>query len=384
MIEAALHDAGTALEIAPEVAPGMDRGRYVQLDMEESVLQSNAGTRLAAINEGVRSAGYAQLRPWPGIVPRKAPLDLVPANEGLSLALQQRCSVTGRWSPVPEGVIAYTGQDRALDRNQWRPAAMLTPEEMRGLEAAEATEWVRLPFGNEPQLGRSMNAAWFGVQAGRFLLSLPDNHVWTPFDLTREDRYAWVGDDGASIEWKKVYGWFGDRSRLRLYLRPRRWRWFARVVAHFLVVTPFETARNDEIFLKVWFDRPPFFPFRHEISRTVGNQLIFHEYEGAYLDYDEGIDRGWRLTRAFGELQSEIVAQQYYSLCVAYILESVEPAAITLQRVPPRNGEIVCGVGILDQGSGVESRAWAVQVKDLSSVYPQQTISTFWGDFWTV
>lgn len=384
MIEAVLHDAGTRLDVERNPAPGMERGRYLQLDMEESVIESQSGARMGAINAGIRAAGYGSIKPWPGIITRHAPVDLVGANEGLDIRLHQRCNITGRWNPVPEGRLVYTGITRALDRQRWRPAAMLTPEEVRELEAADAAEWVRLPFANEPTLGRQINAAWFALQTSRCTLSMDDNNLWTPFDLTVADRYRWVGDDGATVDGATVQGHFGDRSRLCLYLRPRRWRWVARVTAHFLIVTPFESARNSEAFIKVWFDRPPFFPYRHELPRTIGNQAIFHPYTGTYLDYDAGVDYRWRMTRAFQELQREVVMQQYYSLCVAYILESVEPAQISIQRVTPRQGEVVCGIGIRSQHSGVERRAWAVQMKDLSAVYPQQTISTFWGEFWTV
>jgi len=382
VIEAVFHDAGTTPSVVSGGVPGMYRLRWRQLDMEESIRESNAETRLPVINAGVRDAGYVRLKPWPGIVPKHAPLDRYYVHEGFNVELKQRSNITQSWSPVPEGQLQYTGRDRALDRNQWRAAAMLTPAEMRQLEAAVPADWIRLPFDNEPRFGPQMSAAWYGLQASRFSLALPDNNLWTPFDLTAPDRYHWVGDDGSTVEGQRYFGDFGDRSRVTIYLRPRRWRWFARVIAHFWIVTGFEYAINDEVFLKVYYDRPPFFPVRHELPRTRGNALMFHQYSGM-LDYDPGIERAFQLSRAFGELQSEIVQQQYFSLCVSYILSSVEPAAVSIQRASPRRGEVVCGIGIRDQASGAESRAWAVQMVDLSSVYPLQTISTFWANFWT-
>lgn len=360
----------------------MERARWRELDMEERVIEANSGSRLPAINAGIRAAGYKRLRPWPVAIPNHAMLDRATANEGLTIQLHQQSTVTQRWSPVPEGTMAFTGQNRALDRNQWRAATMRTPPEMRELIVTEPYEWVRLPFDNEPNLRAQLTASWVGLHSPRFTFSIPDNNIWTPFDLTIEDRYHWIGDNGQIIDGMKYFGNIGDRSRVALYLRPRRWRWFARVVAHFWIVTGFETAPNDEIFLKVFYDRPPFFPIRHELPRTIGNALAFHPYEGT-LDYDRGIERHFQLSRAFGELQEEIVQQQYYSLCTSYILAGVDPAAITIQRATPRQGEIVCGIGIRDQKTGVETRAWALQIVDLTSVYPQQTISTFWCDFWT-
>ena len=382
MIEAVLHDAGTRMTVERGVVAGMDRATYRQVDMEESVRQSQDRSRAAAINTALRDIGHEMVRPWPERMPRKAPIDVVPATEGLDIHLYEQCGITRRWAATPAGRIAYTGMPRAMDRDQWRPAAFLTPAEMRALEAATPSDWVRLPIGNEPGLGRPMSAAWYGIRAPRFALVMPDNNLWTPFDLTRADWYAWVDDSGRTVDGVSLDFSASDRMRLVLYLRPRTWRWFARVIAHFLMGTPFETVRNDEVFLKVWFDRPPFHPHRHELPRTLGNRAVFHPYEGTYLDYDRGIDYGWRLTRAFGELQSEILQQQYFSLCVVYIFESAEPAAIAVQRVPPKPGDIVCGVGIRDQASGVETRLWALQRANLDSVYPLQTVTTFWGDFW--
>ena len=388
MISAVLRDGGTDALLVRDVAPGMDRLRWRELNLEEDW----PGELLGRLNDGMRRTDQeVTLAPWPRPLPRLAPLDYTPRHEGLVWRLWQRHqavptseSVDASWGAVPAGDAQIVADPTVTDRTQAHASRLANPEELRANPALDPTVWLRLPFDNETggcALKEGLVLKWNSLHNCAFTLSLDDNDVFVPFDLRYQDRYSWVDDDGKPLDPRTVWNTIADRAALRLYLRPRRWKWFAKVIAHYEIDTIFESALNDEVFLAVYWDRPPFYPVRHDVRHTAANRSLWHEYEAAYLSWDDGVNSAWQLSRHIGEMRYQMVQQQYYSLCYAYTLIGAEPAVISIWRTPPLFAEVVLGIGRVRDATGIEQRVWAVQQVGLDAEYPQTLIGQFWGDF---
>jgi len=219
---------------------------------------------------------------------------------------------------------------------------------------------------------------WQGMHNGRFTIEVPENDIFEPFDLTHAERYVFVTDADVAIEHGEEWGAFGDNARLVFYLRPRRWRWIVVVLAHFEHGNWFESVANDEVFISVFYLRPPFYPMRHNIGVTAqpDSYQVFNFY-GQERSLDNGLSSAWDLSWHSRELSRQILAQQWFSLCEYYIFTGNEDPDLALVAMPPRVGEIVEGIGFVDEASGRESRIWAKQRADLSATYPQRTIGQF-------
>ena len=81
-------------------------------------------------------------------------------------------------------------------------------------------------------------------------------------------------------------------------------------------------------------------------------------------------------------MRHEIVQQQWWSPCAAYVLMDVEGAVLVIDAVAPQPGETVLGIEREDLVSGRASRVWAVQQADVSSVYPTQAVGTYIAEGW--
>ena len=383
MITAEIRDAGTFPQISRAVVPGMDRLRWVEFDCEEDW----NGQRRGEISTNMMFRRPLALAPWPLEIGRHAPLDRTPLYEGLTWRLHQRVQQlpeghAAAWAPVPEGRAVLSDTVDINEREEVAVSRFSTPEEVRSI-VEQPTKWLRLPFDNEGGQCHLVEPAllmWRGLQNSRFALELEDNDLFTPYDLTKPERYAYWTDEGQRVEAGHLYALLADRERVVLYQRPRRWRIFVKVIAHFVHITPFEMVENDEVFLEVYYHRPPFFPVRFD-QANVGVDVFWHQYEGQMLAYDAGLEWQWEHSRAAQDMRHAIVAQQVFTLCFVYMFIGAEPAVVTVWRVPPAVGEVVLGVGRIDQATGVESRVWVVQEQDVSQVYQQTLLDVFWADF---
>ena len=384
MIWAELRDGGTAARISRGTAPGMDSLTWHPLREYEEA-SPGEHDRVDVQNAGMVATDPETVAPWPLDVPHQAPVDVTPRYDGLTFVLHElnAPSTTEPYGPLPGGAAAFTSTPLPTIRQQAAIGRLATMAELQALPTG-GTDYIRQPYGNESGNCALVEPAllrWTGGKNQRFAVELEDNDLFTPFDLSDPDRYLWVDDDLKPVEHGEQFARVGDRSYLILYLRPRRWRWFVRVIAHYLYISWFEEVPNDEIFLEVYFDRPPFYPFRHDVLHTADDLTWWHEWEGEMLAFDAGVEYAWNHSLAADDMRDQILDQQWYSLCIVYVLIGVEPAAITLARMPPRMGDIVAGVGRRDKLSGVETRIWAVQKNDDDGTYPQQPIGKFWSDF---
>ena len=374
MIYAEARDALTRPVVISGLVPGMDELTWVEPDTEEDIRTDLSGE----LNADMMATGPdLTIAPWPLPVPRQAPVDLTERYGSLAFHLHEYDQAHETWAPVPAGTAMMRTAWDLLDRDQVAMTKMRSPQEVRDLKP-DPENWIRLPFRNETggtDLKDPIAMIWNGLQNARFTLELPDNDVFEPFDLTHPERYAFVGDGGVALDHGERWGAFGDRARVVLYLRPRRWRWVVTVLCHYEFVTWFEEVPDDEMFVEVFYRRPPFYPTRHDIASSAQpGAYNLYDWAGNLRSYDDGISSGWDLSWHSIDLRNQIIEQQWYSLCEAYIFLSNEMPDIAIEAYPPRPGDVILGIGFVDEATGRESRAWVVQAVDASGIYPHRTV----------
>lgn len=383
MIYAEARDALTWPLVTVAKVPGMDELTWIEVDTEEDIrtdltMQINAAMMAAAPELTVA--------PWPLPVSPQAPLDLTMRYEWLAFHLMEWDTVHEVWADVPAGVATILSAPDRTDPTQRAMTKMQSPAEIRA-QNVEPQKWIRLPYVNETggtALKDPVAMVWNGLQAARFTITLPDQDLFEPVDLTHPERYSFIGDDGKGIEDGGMFAGFGDRARITLYLRARRWKWTVIVQCLFEYIDWWGDAPNVEYFVSTFSRRPPFYPVRHNLAVTnQPDQYNLINYAGDYRTYDAGIDSAWNLCWHSRDLRSQIIAAQWYNLCEAYIFVSNEPPDIAIQAQPPKLGEVVMGIGFVDEASGRESRVWLQVAADQSTTYPLRTVGQFLAD-WTV
>jgi hypothetical protein len=385
MINAHLLDAGTYPRKNPATypsVPGMDRVYYNEGDFEED----NADPRPEEINELIRDVQDFELEPWPEEFSGKCYIDNTrryqsDGLDGLQLNLHRYHRLTDETNLVPAGEWTLDlDATQELDRAAGRVVRELTWREVQD-RADDPTQYLRLDFINQDLAGTNLKdplfARWRSLRGKEYRLELPDNVLFAPFDLTHAERYRVLHDDGTRVDPElsddllNMY----NGGRYRLYLRPRKWRYVATVVAHYWYISAFEYFRAQEIFTRAHTQRPPFFPYRHDLIHTTQTADI-PDYWGIYHSYDVGISWQWEHSRSAAALSREIIEGQYFTKLVVKLFGGNEYPVVVISTRPADPDDIVLGIGRIDS-SGRESRYWIQQTAELSSVYPWEVIGSY-------
>lgn len=325
------------------------------------------------------------MTPWPDTMPGKCWVDHCDRHErlgedGLSFALSHWTELDQAADLAPAGDCDLDlAPDPEADRSQGRTVSLLGWQEVQQ-RAEVPAGWARLPLRNEVTAGLEA-PLWLrftGLAGPSYRLALEDQSIFSPFDSTLgAGSYDAVGDDGELVDqdFAQAFLDLAPRGRYALYLRPRTWRITARVLAHFLIVTPFETAWNDEFFPRTYYDRPPVYPYRHDVIHTSLTADL-QSWDGDPRSYDQAIDWAFANSRIAGDLTREIQQQQYFSYCYSYIYVGHEVAELDVWREPPPVGQIAFGLGAQDAG-GQEGRLWYIQRQDLSDRYPRTLLGQY-------
>jgi hypothetical protein len=378
MIYARPYDAGTVVthDDANE-PPGMDRVYWREADLEENIGENKA----EQINRAMMDPEPVELRPWPELFPAHAWIDWTDryqadGDEGLRLEVHSVDSLGGRAHPTPAGVARFTTDPQPLvEPTEERIQRAATWQEVQGLYGPD---WLRLDTKNET--GGTRLKAPLALNFGRlrgtgFRLVLPDNSLFAPFDLTHPERYHVTDEDGrhlAGDHWLDL----APRGHYNLYFRPRRWRYVAVVIAHYWIVSGFESFPADEVFTRSHYDRPPFYPYRHNYPQSAAS-TSYQNYFGFPRSYDQGITEQWNMSRNAGALRLEIMEGQIYTLCWAKIFIGNEDADVALYRIAPRAADVVLGIGRVDPATGSESRVWVHQLEDAAAWYPDKLLGQY-------
>lgn len=385
MITAQLLDVGTIPLLNPatyDPVPGMDRAYFNEEDFEED----NVDPRPAEINELILGTDEFELRPWPEKLSNRCWIDNSPRYvsdglDGLQLNLHRYDRLSGEtpFTPAGEWILDLDAHQQ-IDREPARVVRELTWREVQE-RAANPAEWLRLDLINRATSGTALEdplfARWQGLRGNEFRLELPDNVLFAPFDLTHEDRYRVLDDDGLPLDSDlspHVLNLYNG-GHYRIYLRPRKWRYVATCVVHYWYISAFEYFRAQEIFTRAHTHRPPFYPHRHNLIQTTKTADL-PDYFGTYHSYDTGINWQWEHSRSAAALSREIIEGQYWTKLVVKLFGGNEAPWVTVSSRPPDRNDIVLGIGRIDS-SGRESKYWIQQTQDLTSIYPWEVLGSY-------
>lgn len=375
-------DALTVPRPVASPLPGCSEGYWREVNCEEFPNED----RHVEIDAELRQVQPWTVTPWPEQLPGKMWVDWCTEysgeTDGLLVNLHHHEGESDTFAVAPAGE-AYMDEAPV---EELRPAEARVGRLLDWRDVQEHAEdphaWYRLDTRNEA-LGTRLQApariVFDGVRGSAFRLEVPDQTLWTPFDLRLgTDAYYGLTDDGVPLSDDDTRRFLSltQRSTHTLYLRPRRLRIVVTVIAHYLFATFFELVKNDEIFTRVYFDRPPVYPVRHDLLHTTQDTPLTNFY-GEPRSYDLGLDTAFSMSRTAAELSHEIVAAQYFDPCMAYVLIGYELPDMTVWVYPARANDIVCGLGRVDTASGMESRIWLAQREDMSSEYPARVVGQF-------
>lgn len=386
MIHAHLLDAATIPRVVVDAAPGLDRVTWREIDTEEDIGEDRSAEINAAL---ISDPGYTlDVAKWPEPLPRRIPLDWHRCLErrgtdGLHLNLHQ-VDAYRPGSYAPSGEVSLDLTPSYSDVSTTRMERDLSWREVRS-EEPDATRWIRLDSDNELRglLGEPLAARWDGATSGVYRFEIPDQSLLTPVDMRLGlDAYDVLDADGEPVE-SELAGQLLNLGigRFVLYTRPRRWRWTVWVIAHYANISAFEYFVAEEEFVSSAFIRPPIYPYRHDVLTTSLSTPLIGFY-GDALSYDTALDYRYDHSRGGEKLRSEILESQIRTLCYVKLFLFVELAELTLWAWPPQPGEIVLGIGRIDDATGHESRFWLRQKADLESIYPRYVIGVYGLDFW--
>lgn len=386
-MKAELFDAGTTLNILPWMdTPGMHDGYFRDLDMEYTW----PGEFQTRINEALRTTETrVEFLPWPEPFPGRSWIDWTPRYEGedgglkietkrYEVMFDQYSDVSGKLTQIPTDA-SYSP---ILDINDTRVADSKTIDEIQA-EHEHPTEWLRKPLSNEQ--GGS-DYAYCQLETPAWLIQ--NHHIgdefrpvvnysplFAPVDLTHPEWYDVMRSDGTYVEEPLRRISLRQDGRYRLYLRPANWRWVATVWANYLYVSFFEMFTTRLIFTTAWFDRPPTYPRRHDLIHTT--QTADWEYMNNYYSTDAGISYACNASRGAAFLRHQIIDAQWWTQSEAFIFLSVDPLILAMWMWPPEAGDIVMGIGEIDNATGGEQIVWLVQNRDLTSVYPRTVTGSY-------
>jgi hypothetical protein len=376
-----LRDAGTKPVPQYDQVPGLDWLRWIEVDYEEDIRTNLLNEENVAMRAW---KPYLDIRQWPAKVPRHAPADYTMRYDGFNFRLHHYVDYAGDYAEVPGHRSYIDSTFMPLDRDHENMSCEASRQDVQDLEGLFTFDKrpIRLPYDNEvfgTRLKDPLVAFHIGQVGPSYVLELPDNDLFEPFDLTHPERYYVVDEDGEVIENGADWLLTANNEFRVLYMRPRRWRWIVTVLAHYEYADWWGSSPSDEMFISAFFNRPPFYPIRHNIGVTakMASYDEFTNWIGEPRSYDEGLSSSWDLSWHSQDLREQILDQQWWSMCEAYIFIGNEPPDCSIIAHPPRVGEVVAGFGIVDNLSGHEETVWVVQATDASQVYPQRTIGQF-------
>ena len=385
MITAQLLDVGTIAKKNPATyspVPGMDRVYYNEEDFEED----GVDPRPEEINNLILGTDEITIEPWPEEFSNRAWIDETTRYEsdgldGLQLNLHRFDRLSEETPFVPAGEwILDTESRQQTEREAGRVVRELTWKEVQD-RADNPAEWLRLDLINRSPSGTDIDeplfANWRGIRGNEFRLELPDNVLFAPFDLTHPERYRVLDEAGDRVDpdlsphLMNLY----NGGHYRIYLRPRKWRYVATLVAHYWYISGFEYFRAQEIFTRAHTHRPPYYPIRHNLIQTTKTADL-PDYFGNKHSYDTGINWQWEHSRSAAALSREVIEGQYWTKLVVKIFGGNSPPWVSVSSRPADPGDIVLGIGRIDT-SGRESRYWIQQTADLTSIYPWEVLGSY-------
>jgi len=386
MIRAELFDLGTKFVWDPRnPIPGMDQGYYRELDMEYQF----PGTRTSEINKAILEVqNPIQFRPWPRPFPGYLWIDWIRNYYGEiggpQVKLYHKDYYTGDYSPTPEPVAQIYDMDNVkvnFDPKFERSSDLLDQEEIRDkVEDPIAEPWIRSLLANEtgqPSLKAPVTFMFNGLEGQGFAPKINYGSSFQVCDLSHPEWYSFMDGDRNFMDVNKgrELTTLRNGGHYRLYLAPAKWRMGVTCRAHYWYISYTESYGVPLDFFSAWFTRPAVYPFRHDVDHTKDQQAI--NWLGTDYSYDAGVDDAFDRSRGSLDLAHQIIDAQWWTLSEAFVFVLNDPALIALWQYPPDYGDIVLGVGRLDEYGQNEQITWVLQNRDIISEYPRQVIGLF-------
>jgi len=379
MIGVTPFDGGTRAIRRTDVVPGMDRLLWVEANYEE---EASYVSNQVETNECMITIDDVRSEPYPLPFNYHMVLDFTDKYRTFGLKLKAYDQYRDDWSEVPAGnaVFKTATQVSTTDPDDLMVSDLLNQTEVRGW-VDNPGDWIYIEPENVTSLGgtaleEQAHIEWHYLAGSVYRVEVPDNILFTPFDLTESGRY-WIRDrDGRGID--PAFLDMDEDAQWEYHLRPRLWQIQARCRARYIWVTNFGYAYDDVDFIVQSKMRPPVAPWRHNVFVTSATQPI-DDYLGTPVSYDHGINYAFYYSAAARQLSQEILKMQWHGWSSAYILMDVTPATLYIQAEVPRVNDVVCVVRPYD--SAPASEIHIGNNVSMSSIYPRIPVGVFWSDF---
>lgn len=386
MIRAQLFDCGTKFVYDSRVSvPGMDFGYYRELDFEHDW----PGERAEEIQRAVVGVDHPiTYKPWPRPFPGYLWIDWVPNYYGVpggpQVDLLHKDYYTGDYSPVPiQKAQIYDEQNvkANLETKYARTSDLLTQEEVReAVEDPISEPWLRLPLRNEieqPQLGNRVVMMQDGHEGQGFAVKTNYGDCFQIVDMSHPEWYKFIDQNGETMERDKgrELCLLRKGGNYNLYLAPAKWRMVCNVIGHYWYISYTESYGVPLGFTKAFYTRPAVYTQRHNVIKTKHEDVV--NWLGTDYSYDIGVEDGFKRSRGSLNLAFQIIDAQWWTLSEAFIFLFNDPVLMALWGHPPDPGDIVLGVGRVDEYGQEEQITWVVQEEDISSKYPRYVIGLF-------
>ena len=99
---------------------------------------------------------------------------------------------------------------------------------------------------------------------------------------------------------------------------------------------------------------------------------------------DDGVTDGFDRSRGSATLRDWIIDAQWYTMSEVYAFVSNDPVTLALWYYPPEPGDVVLGIGSIDNLTGGEERVWLIQREDVSSRWQNTLIEQYLVPFYVV
>jgi hypothetical protein len=314
--------------------------------------------------------------------------------EGFFLELWSRDEATGNCHKLPRCPhmwldVSYEVPETNPQECVTKPLNHHTPNEAATINPAmlPPSELNRLPLKNETEytgnwrgythLKNPILADIHGYEGSSLILVNPnDSLLFAPFDFRHPEWYRCFNENGEELQGVEHWLTLRPDADYVIHLRPRRWRWEVFVLVHYAYISLWGIQPNDEYFTHIFFDRPPVYPYRHDVIHSKEEQGS-QNWNNDYRSYDIGIDYYWETTNAAADLARQILDQQYAWYSMVYMFLSNENPDLFLDAYPPQTHDYVCGIERIDRSSGSRTVVWVRQARNLDSVYPHFRFGSF-------
>lgn len=358
----------------------MDRIAWVEADYEEESPTVDVRPETNAVMQQVHNVTGA---PYPLPFNNHLYVDTTDRYRGLSFEMLTYDQYSEDFHPSTPGAAAFltSAQTEISDPEETIVSNTLDQTEVRQT-VGNPGDFIHLDFLRAQSMGLEDPAhlGFHGLLGTKFAPKLDDNILFTPFDLSEQDRYVFTTQDGTNTAVNERTWGMVDGANYDFHLRPRTWWVQARCRATFIYADFFEILFDDVEFIVQFRYRPPIIPWRHNVYTTSATQPIT-DYLGVPVSYDSAIDYSFYYSKSAAQLIAEILKLQWYGWSSAYVLYRVTPATLYIYSEVPQADEVVCTFREYDSIGSAGDTITVKSTRAMDAEYPRTPVGVYWADF---